>query len=58
MITFTLLNLANGVKFTKEFDSPYQARTFRLKCKYSKKVKIVLEQYPSENIREAVVYGW
>lgn len=39
MIEIICIN-KQGVKFSKEFDSPYIANKFINKCKYSKEVKI------------------
>ena len=43
MIELTILNLENNQKFTKVFNSPYLANKFKIKAKYSKKIKIISE---------------
>lgn len=41
MMTVTLLNLATNKTFEKEFDIFEDLRKFLIKCKYSKKVKVI-----------------
>lgn len=41
MIQFDVKDIKTGEVFRKEFATPTEARRFRLRCKYSKKVKIV-----------------
>lgn len=40
-----ILNLQNNEKFTKYFASPYLAKQFKKKLKYSKKLKVIGEIY-------------
>lgn len=42
-MSFIILNLENGERFTKYFDSIYLANQFKNKTKYSKKIRIVGE---------------
>lgn len=42
-MSFILLNLENGERFTKYFASPYLANKFKNKLRYSKKLRIVGE---------------
>ncbi len=41
MIQFDVLDIKTGEVFRKEFESVGKARKFRIKCGYSKNVKIV-----------------
>lgn len=41
MYEVTILNLENGKKFTKTFDSLYFLKQFERKCKKSKNIKII-----------------
>lgn len=41
MIRFDVKDIKTGEVFRKEFATPTDARRFRLRCKYSKKVKII-----------------
>lgn len=41
MYEVRLLNLPNGEKFSKLFNSEYLMNKFVNKCKYSKKLKII-----------------
>lgn len=41
MITITLRNLKTGEVFDKVFTSPYLARVFVNKCRFSKKVRVI-----------------
>ena len=41
MYTVTVLNLITKQTFDKIFSSPYLARKFISKCKYSKRVRVI-----------------
>lgn len=45
MIILSILNLENNKTFAREFSSPYLADKFKNKAKYSKKIKIIGEEY-------------
>jgi len=42
-MSLILLNLENGERFVKYFESPYMAKQFKNKLKYSKKLRVVGE---------------
>lgn len=41
MFTVMIKNLLTDKTFERTFDSPFQLRKFLIKCKYSKKVKVL-----------------
>lgn len=55
MIIFKIKN-EKGEQFEKEFDSPFIARNFYLKCKYSKRVRIISVSCDTSEEYNAVTY--
>lgn len=45
MVELVILNLENNKTFARKFNSPYLAEQFKRKAKYSKKIKVIGENY-------------
>ena len=52
------LDLTTGREFTKAFDDLRKQRAFLLRCKHSRKIRVIGYTYQSQSQYEYLEFGW